>query len=297
MKHTPKFEQLHLQYTLAQPLYHRLGSNVSSAIEEFLESESISTNSVKFRIKSFQSLYRKIESKGYTRRLTSVQDLCAIRITCYLQSDILRIRDMLAREFELIEDTDKCKHPQATEFGYRSHHVLARVKSSWLQAPNYRRLDGLIFEVQIRTVLMDAWAEIEHKLAYKRTEHIPPQFRRRFSRISAKLEEADEQFEELYRDIRTWQQELIDASATESSFPVGEELNLDSLQAFLDFSFPTYNRDIHTARDLLDHLLRQDHELTSLAKLANVASKDHSNATSQAVRLGEMIEEQDTRSV
>ena len=56
-------------------------------------------------------------------------------------------------------------------------------------------------EIQIRTILMHAWAEIEHRLAYKKQAHIPSHLRRKFSRISAKLEEADEQFEELIQEI------------------------------------------------------------------------------------------------
>ena len=58
-------------------------------------------------------------------------------------------------------------------FGYRSRHFIVSVNREWLKAPNYRGLSGLKAEIQVRTILMHAWADVEYKLAYKKRNMFP----------------------------------------------------------------------------------------------------------------------------
>jgi putative GTP pyrophosphokinase len=189
------------EYSKVRNKYDTLGTNLAQALELFLKENDLKVLSVTYRVKDKESFVEKIDRKNYEKPFDDIEDICGIRIICYYQSDVDKIAEIISKEFEVLENQDKEELLEADQFGYRSTHFIVKIKKEWLKAPNYRGLEDLKAEIQIRTVLMHAWAEIEHKLAYKKKSHIPDKFRRKLSRISAKLEEADEQFEELRKEI------------------------------------------------------------------------------------------------
>lgn len=79
-------------------------------------------------------------------------------------------------------------------FGYLSLHFIARLSDGRVELVEYRRFKGLRFEIQIRSILQHAWAEIEHDLGYKSASGVPAEVRRRFARVSGLLELADSEF-------------------------------------------------------------------------------------------------------
>lgn len=239
------------------PKYQNLALNLKQALELFLHNAGISYLTIDHRIKDLDSFIEKIRRKGYDDPFDQMEDICGLRIICYYTSDLEKISGIIKREFKIIESTDKEDLLKPDQFGYRSYHFVVRIKADWLKAPNYRGLEDLKAEIQVRTVLMHAWAEIQHKLAYKKKTDIPSQFLRQLSRIAAKLEETDEQFESLRADTEDYRKQLIAkaekaAGVFDSSLP----LNLDNLQAYLDHYFPRQKRAVRrwTAM-LLDELL------------------------------------------
>lgn len=234
--------------------YRRLGINIQQALETFLNDLDIPYLSISYRIKALDSLTEKIDRKGYKNTFDQIEDICGLRIICYYQSDIHKIQQIIESEFNIIENKNKQEQLEVNEFGYRSFHFIATVKQEWAKAPNYRNLEKLKFEIQVRTILMHAWAEISHKLSYKAKTHIPKELHRKFSRISAQLEEADQQFEEIKNSIYQLRHELIANANKHSQFNYTTELNLDSLQAFLDYSFGNREKDIEQTRELLDEM-------------------------------------------
>lgn len=168
-----------------------------------------------------------------------------------------KINQIINREFNVRELLDKANLLEPDRFGYRSLHFVITVRRKWLSAPNYRGLDDLKAEVQVRTILMHAWADIEHKLVYKKTEHIPDQFKRTLYRLSAIFEVADEQFDNLRKDREKYLEQLVSEEAKETGeFDVDQGMNLDSLQAFLDFYIPDLESRGVWTRSLLDELTR-----------------------------------------
>lgn len=243
------------KYTTVQNKYEKLGLNIIQALELFLSDNKIGFLSIYHRVKDEASFLEKIERKKYENPFDQIEDICGVRIICYYQSDVQKIAKIIEQEFDIIENQDKEELLNTDQFGYRSTHFVVKVKHRWLQAPNYRGLENLKTEIQIRTVLMHAWAEIEHKLAYKKDIHIPKEFKRKLYRISAKLEEADEQFEELKRSIIDYKEEITKILNTEE---VKEDidLNLDSLQSFLDLTFPHRDKSIKQTSILVDEFLK-----------------------------------------
>jgi putative GTP pyrophosphokinase len=230
-------EEFRQQYNERKPHYERLAANLQAALKMFLTENQIPYLEVLARVKEVDSAYEKIARKEYERPFEQIEDWCGLRIICYYPSDIDRICDFLQREFIIQTQEDTAKRLAAHEFGYRSTHFILQVKPSWTDTPNYRALQNFKAEVQVRTILMHAWAEIEHKLSYKSAEQVPDQFRRKLFRLSAKFEEADEQFEELRNGIGDYRAIIQEAVKDVPSFR-NQELNLDTLQAFLDTAFP-----------------------------------------------------------
>lgn len=230
-------EQFRQQYNERKPQYERLATNLQDVLKSFLAEKSIPYLEVLARVKDVDSAYEKISRKDYEKPFEQIEDWCGLRIICYYPSDIDRIGEMLGEEFDIRTQEDTSKRLAAHEFGYRSTHFILKIKSEWAAAPNYRLLQDYKAEIQVRTILMHAWAEIEHKLSYKSAEQVPDQFRRKLFRLSAKFEEADEQFEELRNGIGEYRATIHEIVKDIPSFRT-QELNLDTLQAFLDTAFP-----------------------------------------------------------
>lgn len=259
-------EKLIKKYFYLFPKYTRLGENVKEVLKSRLEKSDISYVYADSRVKKLNQFTKKLERKKYKDPFSQTEDLCGVRVVCFFQNDVERIGEIIKKEFKVINTVDKQKETDSTAFGYRSKHYIVKINKDWCKIPNYEGLEDLKVEIQVRTILMHAWAEIEHKLAYKKETHIPPQFRRKFSLLSAKLEEADEQFEALANLIHDNKYKIIEEAQKHKSFDKNMSLNLDSLQAFLDYHFPHHMKNISQTRDLLDDILNQKISISDLAE-------------------------------
>ena len=121
---------------------------------------------IKARIKTPESIVKKLKRHGYDSTIDNmvkyVNDIAGIRIICSFTSDIFRIADMIReqRDIKVIAVKDYITFPKAS--GYKSYHMIITV-------PVYlsdRKVDTKV-EIQIRTVAMDFWASLEHKIHYK----------------------------------------------------------------------------------------------------------------------------------
>lgn len=121
---------------------------------------------IKARIKTPESIVKKLKRNGYESTIDNmvkyINDIAGIRIICSFTSDIYRIADMIAeqRDIKVLAVKDYITFPKAS--GYKSYHMIVTV-------PVYlsdRTVDTTV-EIQIRTVAMDFWASLEHKMHYK----------------------------------------------------------------------------------------------------------------------------------
>ncbi len=289
-------EKLIKKYFYFFPKYNRLGENIKEVFKSRLDKEGISYVYVDSRVKKLNQFIKKLERKKYKDPFRQTEDLCGVRVICFFQNDVERIGEIIKKDFKVINSVDKQKENNSTAFGYRSKHYVVKINKDWCKIPNYEGLEDLKVEIQVRTILMHAWAEIEHKLAYKKETHIPPQFRRKFSLLSAKLEEADEQFEALANLIYDNKFEIIKDIQKNKSFDKKFSLNLDSLQAFLDYYFPNNLKNISQTRDLLDEIITQKISIRDLAeyldsKKSNKKNKRKKNKISQSEEIRQKIKQ------
>lgn len=124
--------------------------------------------SIKSRLKTSESIYEKLRRKGYPVTLENIEeklaDVAGVRVICSFPDDIYRLAELLVRQDDIIllKEKDYIKHPKMN--GYRSLHLIISIPIFLSNEKKYMKV-----EVQFRTIAMDFWASLEHKLKYKRS--------------------------------------------------------------------------------------------------------------------------------
>lgn len=186
------------EYQAALPRYEAQRQGAVALVSELLTGLKI--HHVTSRVKRPASLGDKLRRKpGRYDTLQDVTDLIGVRVITYFESDVgavsRRLEERLLVDWE--NSVDKGMMHDPDRFGYKGVHYVVR-------APEGHALGPQRFEVQIRSILQHAWAEIEHDLGYKNRQAVPREVRRRFNRLSGLLEIADEEFMALGRLSRDY---------------------------------------------------------------------------------------------
>jgi putative GTP pyrophosphokinase len=166
----------------------------------------------KSRVKSPESILKKLYRKGgeisFDGIRQSIKDIAGLRITCSFISDIYRIRDMLQnqRDLNVLEVKDYIEHPKPN--GYQSLHMLVEVPVFMSD-----REEHVCVEIQIRTIAMDFWASLEHKIYYKYNESVPPHLLRELKEAADTANALDRKMERLHQEIKAIKEERLEESA------------------------------------------------------------------------------------
>ena len=192
------------------PYLDKIMDNIKNVLSENIRLSSQPT--FKSRIKSFPSYYKKLlrqkpDEAANSDILVCLTDMMGIRVICAFLEDISSVREQLQALFDVKEVEVKGANQSFSQFGYESVHVLVSIPESCMpeNAADLSIPDGLVCEIQIRTILQDAWAEVEHELIYK-TEFTPFDLplRRKLASINASLSLADI----IFQEIRDYQKKL-----------------------------------------------------------------------------------------
>lgn len=155
---------------------------------------------IKSRIKSPESIVKKLKRNGYESTIDNmikyVNDIAGIRVICSFTSDIYQIAEMITHQtdIQVLGVKDYIVHPK--ESGYKSYHMLVLV-------PVYLsdRRDNARVEIQIRTVAMDFWASLEHKIHYKFEGNAPAHFQEELAECARMVSELDTKMLTLNNEI------------------------------------------------------------------------------------------------
>lgn len=154
----------------------------------------------KSRLKSPESIMKKLYRKGGIRSLEDIRhtihDIAGIRITCSFISDIYRISRMLQaqKDLKIISIKDYIKNPKPN--GYKSLHMLVEVPVFMSD-----REELVCVEIQIRTIAMDFWASLEHKIFYKYNESVPDRLLADLKTAADTAYELDTKMEQLHHEM------------------------------------------------------------------------------------------------
>ena len=156
---------------------------------------------IKSRIKSSESIVKKLKKNGYESTIENmveyVNDIAGIRVICSFTSDIYRIAEMISNQndIKVIAIKDYIKAPKPS--GYKSYHMLVTV-------PIYLsdRIVPAKVEIQIRTVAMDFWASLEHKINYKFEGKVPQHIKDELVECANMISDVDARMLKLNEEIQ-----------------------------------------------------------------------------------------------
>ena len=207
--------------------FHDLKSICEQLVKQLLDEEKIKVHTVSGRVKEKDKLAEKLSKpeKNYSN-LREITDVVGIRIITHFEDEIYKIGDLITKEFTVdpANSVDKGKMLDPDRFGYLSLHYICSLSDHRLKLREYMRFRDIAFEIQIRSILQHAWAEIEHDLGYKSGTGVPDPIRRRFSRLAGLLEVADQEF----GAIRDWLHNYAATVKTEVTTSP-EEVGIDNI--------------------------------------------------------------------
>ncbi|MEM7181579.1 MAG: (p)ppGpp synthetase [Spirochaetota bacterium] len=264
-------------YTLLRPKYERNLRNLVRKMRVLFSRNGINA-SVKSRVKSFGSYYQKLvrlENKGQEPILT---DFLACRVICPFLEDVEKVATLLTKSFTILELEHKGSKHSFREFGYDSIHLLIDMpKNGWPdKVPNAE----IVCEIQIRTILQDAWAEVEHELIYKAEADVPKQsIKRKLASLNANLTLSDI----IFQEIRDYQNEIRLAGEKRRK-SLQEKANLLSSEDFGEVLHPSGKEEV-LEKNAVVHMYHND-----LDKLVFEALQAHNSSEyDEAIRIYDQI--------
>lgn len=153
------------------------------------------------RLKSFESILAKCRRKGIPLTPDAIReqmfDVAGVRVTCSFVSDIYQVRDMLVGQSDLtlLEERDYIAHPKAN--GYKSLHLIVQVPVFLSD-----RVEDVVVEIQLRTIAMDFWASLEHKIFYQYHRHVPQHLTDSLKLASDVAASLDQAMERIHDEVR-----------------------------------------------------------------------------------------------
>lgn len=157
---------------------------------------------IKSRIKTPESIVKKLKKQGHESTIENmvkyVNDIAGIRVICSFTSDIYRIAEMLSNQsdLKLLSVKDYIQTPKAS--GYKSYHLIVAVPIFLSD----RKVDAKV-EIQIRTVAMDFWASLEHKIHYKFEGNVPEYIKDELLECALMVSELDAKMMSLNEEVQT----------------------------------------------------------------------------------------------
>ncbi len=259
-----------------KPKYEKLVDEVKYVLRYGFETKDIEVVSIQGRTKSVESLKDKIERKNYTSSLDKVTDLAGIRVVCNFETDLSVVENVIRSSFHIYDTLDKKQALGSDRMGYNGLHFVVYFGEDYSGA-RYEDIKNLLCEIQVRTVLQDAWAIISHHLIYKEEDSIPVQIKRDLNNVSSLLEIAQGIFDSV-REKRKYYLKEIRQKAWNAQDFLDQPIDFDTLWAYTEWKFP----DLYVSERTHNLLLRDLNleKYSSLKDIDNIVE-----AAQEAVRL------------
>lgn len=196
-----EWDKMLLKYRFAKTM-------LEAELEILLEEHEFRTGNtpvehIKSRLKSEKSILKKLENRGYEKTIENVEknihDIVGFRIVCSFLSDVYDIVNIIktSKNFRIKDENDYIKNPKNT--GYSSYHLNILIPIHLEQ-----KLEYVEAEIQIRTVAMDFWASLDHKLQYKLPSDIPVYLERELLSCSDEIKILDTKMQHLYDIVKKY---------------------------------------------------------------------------------------------
>ncbi|WP_239422105.1 GTP pyrophosphokinase family protein [Bacillus sp. CGMCC 1.16541] len=186
-------EEMHTKINILREEFH--------VIHEYNPIEHIST-----RLKSPESILKKVSKKGIKLSLDemreNIRDIAGLRITCSFIEDIYKVSDLIQSQDDItvVEVKDYITNPKPN--GYQSLHLVVKVPIFLSDG-----VESVYVEIQIRTIAMDFWASLEHKIYYKYNKNIPAHIQDGLKEAATQAAMLDRKMEQINHEVNILKQQ------------------------------------------------------------------------------------------
>lgn len=252
------------EYKIKRPLCIEFVNTLQRILNDTLSNNPLKIHSIEGRAKSVESFAKKAlrpsdnnpNELKYDNPLEQINDQSGIRVIVFFPSDVDKVNEIIEKQFHVIEKISHGTSPlQENRFGYQSTHFVVKMNNQRLSLSEYQKFTNLKAEIQIRTILQHAWAEIEHDIIYKSAIVMPTETRRSLAALSGMLEIADKEFQRIQEEDR------LQRSRTKQDIEKGllddVEITADALQTFLDKHLGSDARMSNFSYDWTARMLRK----------------------------------------
>lgn len=196
-----KISELLLKYNFALQI---LETQLNILIKEYeFKNKYNPVEHVKSRIKSEKSAIEKLEKKGYSINIDNIKlyvhDMIGIRIVCTFLIDVYNVVNIIKNsiQFKIQDERDYIKNPKDT--GYMSYHLIVLVPIHL-----EKKVEYIPAEIQIRTMAMDFWASLDHKIQYKFLGNVPEDVKKEMLNCSLDIQKLDRKMYKLNESVKKY---------------------------------------------------------------------------------------------
>lgn len=195
------YNDIMLKYSFALNV---LETNIKILINEYeYQNKDNIVDHIKVRLKTKDSILRKLQEKGYEMNednlINHVHDIVGLRIVCPFLSDVYTVINMIkSSELFVIKD-EKNYILKPKDTGYISYHLIVLVP-----VPLQDGTQHIEAEIQVRTMAMDFWASLDHKLQYKFSKEIPKEVKEEMYKCSVDIKEIDDKMLALKEFVKNY---------------------------------------------------------------------------------------------
>jgi ppGpp synthetase/RelA/SpoT-type nucleotidyltranferase len=196
----PHCEAILQEYKDNLPRFREVEAQVRDSLKRTFSDAGLIVAAVESRIKSYDSLAGKLELKGHKyNSLADLTDILGLRVITFYIDDVDKVASAVERMFTIDWDNtvDKRKIHDIDSFGYLSLHYICSV-------PDF----PFRFEIQMRTLLQHAWANMDHDTGYKSGVEIPKRYLRNMSRLAGMLELVDDEFSKIRIELTDYRRRV-----------------------------------------------------------------------------------------
>ena len=193
-----EFKKKYMKYEFAK---ERLQNEINILIKEYeYELGYNPVEHTKSRIKTLESSINKLKKRNYEitfeKLINHIHDIVGIRIVCSFLSDVYEIANRIqsSKQFKIVNVNDYIKEPKPS--GYTSYHINVLIPIDLYASTEY-----IEAEIQIRTIAMDCWSSLDHKLRYKLPENIPDEINTELKNRAKDMQELDKKMEAIHKLI------------------------------------------------------------------------------------------------
>ena len=196
----PHCEAILQEYKDNLPRFREVEAQVRDSLKRTLDDAGLLVAAIESRVKGYDSLAGKLELKGHKyNSLADLTDILGLRVITFYIDDVDKVASAVERLFTVDweNSVDKRKIHDIDSFGYLSLHYICSIPGF-----PYR------FEIQMRTLLQHAWANMDHDTGYKSGVEIPKRYMRNMSRLAGMLELVDEEFSKIRIELTDYRRRV-----------------------------------------------------------------------------------------